>query len=815
MVAYMKDHKKRVCIYCFYDKDGIVDDYVIYYLKQVLKICIKVLFVSNGELSLESYKKLKQLPSIQVYERKNIDFDAGAFKFGLNKLEDEIEQYDQLILSNNSFFGPIFPLEETFSEMETRSETKAIDFWGMTIHLKSDERIDKTQQFDYINEHVQSYFIVFNKNVFTSGVFKKFISGLPPLKSFAEAVCLYELRLTQTLSDAGFKYDSYVDNTLYPPQNTTILYPLDIIKISKMPIVKRKVFTSDYQHTFAVSRGHFAADTMNYIRDNTNYDVNLIWQHLLRTNTMSSLRMNLQLNKVLDVHSCIRSKSVESKTALILYIFYKENIDDCLRYALNMPDGSDLYLVSAKSEVLEIAKQKIDNMPTHAFSEIKYITKINKGRDLSSYLIDCSFVFKEYDYVCYFHDKRCPQLGNQIMTREFFEHCMESLLPSKEFAINVVASFENDRNLGLLVPPPLIWGEFYATEYLLHPNNEQLMKVLIEELDLKVPFDPTPVAPYGDMFWVRGKAALKLFNKKWTYTDLPGEPLAIDGTLMHALERILPFVAQSSGFYTSWLMASSYAHIFINNLYYIDKTLNNTLFAKYGHSLFPRLLEQINVPTEKQKDSFNFYLSDINRLNSMFLKLKVHNLRKKYKKNKKYILQQVKKLNLFDENWYLNNNEDVRGQKADPFIHYIEKGWKEGRSPSGLFNSSDYLELNPDVQLYNLCPLIHYYFFKDKRLILENYSQKNKITEEIAIKAIKNSRYFNAKYYLENNKDVKDASIDPAIHYYRHGWREGRLPSNKFNDKLYLAKYADVTKLDICPLLHYELIGKYQMRVAE
>ena len=806
---------KRVAIYCFYDSKGIVDDYVFYYLAQLSKLCEKILFVSNGELESQSLSKLKSLPYVDFYKRKNEDFDAGAFKFGFEQIGDDILQYDQLVLSNNSFFGPVYPLEEAFDEMQARAKLKPIDFWGMTIHPRLEERIADCQQFDYINEHVQSYFVVFNKNVISSDIFKNFLRNLPKLATFNEAVCLYELRLTYVLSQAGFKYDSYVDQNKFPSGNITILYPYDLVKEAKMPLIKRKAFLADYQHSFAISRGHFVKDVLNFIKEKTDYDVSHIWQHLLRTSTMSQIRMNLQLNKILDTHNVTFPETKKERrptAALILYIYYAENIDGCFEYAKNVPDSTDLYMISAKQEVLDLCRKKLAQNSNYGFKECHFVKKINKGRDLSSYLIDCSHVFNEYDYVCYFHDKKSPQLDNQIATREFFDHCMECLLPSKQFAVNVINNFEMDDNLGLLVPPPLVWGQFYATEYLLHPDNAALIKELISDLDLNVPFDPTPVAPYGDMFWIRGKAALKLFNKKWTYEDLPPEPLAEDGTLMHALERILPFVAQSSGFYTSWLMSDVYAPIFINNLYYIDKTLNQTLFGKFNHSLLPQLLGNI---TDSQPACGNIrkdYWGSLNKDGSLFFKIKVHNIRKFYKKNKAKVFEQIRELNFVDEKWYLKNNNDVRESGLDPLEHYVEFGWKEGRDPSLNFETRHYIELNPDVYFYDLCPLVHYVLFKDKRLILKNYSDSIRLTEEEAIKIIKDSSLFDSEFYLANNQDVRASGLDPVVHYYRYGWRENRLPSRKFNSVLYLHLYADVKKLEICPIIHYELIGKYQMR---
>lgn len=46
-----------------------------------------------------------------------------------------------------------------------------------------------------------------------------------------------------------------------------------------------------------------------------------------------------------------------------------------------------------------------------------------------------------------------------------------------------------------------------------------------------------PIAPLGTMFWFRPRAMKLLFDRDWEYEDFPPEPNAIDGTLLHAIEK--------------------------------------------------------------------------------------------------------------------------------------------------------------------------------------------------------------------------------------------------------------------------------------
>jgi lipopolysaccharide biosynthesis protein len=49
------------------------------------------------------------------------------------------------------------------------------------------------------------------------------------------------------------------------------------------------------------------------------------------------------------------------------------------------------------------------------------------------------------------------------------------------------------------------------------------------------------------MFWARPSALAPLLTLDLAWKDYPPEPLADDGTLLHALERFMPYAARHSG----------------------------------------------------------------------------------------------------------------------------------------------------------------------------------------------------------------------------------------------------------------------------
>ena len=122
---------KRLCIYLTYDKQKIIDKYIGYMLGE-LKTCVDYLVViCNGEEILSGLNIIMEFAD-EIFYRRNFGFDAGGFKDALCEYIgwDKVLQYDELVLVNDSMYGPLRTMKSIFSEMKQRS----VDFWGLAIH---------------------------------------------------------------------------------------------------------------------------------------------------------------------------------------------------------------------------------------------------------------------------------------------------------------------------------------------------------------------------------------------------------------------------------------------------------------------------------------------------------------------------------------------------------------------------------------------------------------------------------------------------------------------------------------------------------
>lgn len=121
---------KRLAFYTFWEKDGIVRKYVLTYLKGLQEVAEKIIVVVNGKLSSEGKEKLETL-GVSVLQRENKGFDFGAWKAAIAFMGwDEVRKFDELVLTNCSNYGPVYPFSGIFRRMEDNS----CDFWGLTHH---------------------------------------------------------------------------------------------------------------------------------------------------------------------------------------------------------------------------------------------------------------------------------------------------------------------------------------------------------------------------------------------------------------------------------------------------------------------------------------------------------------------------------------------------------------------------------------------------------------------------------------------------------------------------------------------------------
>jgi lipopolysaccharide biosynthesis protein len=169
-------------VYCHYDQEGVVHDYVIDQLAQLAAAGFRITFVSNARrLTSASIAKAGEFCR-QLIWRRNVGYDFGAYKDGIAAVGD-LSRCDRLLLMNDSVYGPFKPLNAILDAVDF---SKA-DFWGVT------------DCWDH-HYHLQSYFVLFSKKALETPAFRKFWRRLPYINNKFAVIHHAEVKLTQKLT---------------------------------------------------------------------------------------------------------------------------------------------------------------------------------------------------------------------------------------------------------------------------------------------------------------------------------------------------------------------------------------------------------------------------------------------------------------------------------------------------------------------------------------------------------------------------------------------------------------------------------------
>lgn len=218
-----------LAIVSVYDRDGIIDDYLIFYLTSLREVAGRLVVAVNGLLTKEGEQKLKSIAD-ELYRRPNTGFDFGVYRDVLeNYLEPgELEQYQELILCNDTCYGPFVSFAKIFACMEERNA----EFWSINY-------IE-----DPLLPHFQSYFMVASGRgirLVRDFLLQEVDSGINnPIQA-----CGYEHGLSEIILSSGIKTDYYTSNVEEYHDLDIFGAPDYAMELLGFPLLKRRAFSDE------------------------------------------------------------------------------------------------------------------------------------------------------------------------------------------------------------------------------------------------------------------------------------------------------------------------------------------------------------------------------------------------------------------------------------------------------------------------------------------------------------------------------------------------------------------------------------------
>lgn len=592
-------HKQRLGIYCFYDKYGHAASFIKTFLDDLMNNLDDLVVVVNGQLSDQARQLFSEYTKM-IIVRENKGLDVAAYKQAILTLGwEKLESYDEVICLNDTVMGPVYPFREMFACMDR----KDVDFWGITAY--AGETVDKEQ----IPTHLQAYWHAYRRSLVSSPAFHEYWETMPLWKDYAEVTRKHEMTFTKHFADLGFTWASYIDWRKYQGYSSyPLLYmPMQIVRDDRCPIFKRRSFFVDYSAYFDQTAGQPALDLYEYLRDHTDYDVDMIWDAILPSYNIDDIRKAMHLDYVLPSQAINPQTHDRPRSAFIYHVYFMDLLEDTCHYIASLPEETDLYITSTEDKIPQIREY----MQQHGIShQATFIPVINRGRDVSALLVAaCPVVLSgKYDVIGFAHDKKSSQNQENghhgTESQGFAYKLMENTLGSEAYVKNILTLFAENPRLGQVAPPPPYHALYFAHTI---PHdwgaNYEITKELLEDrLGIHVPLSPTkPTASaMGSCYWFRVEALKPLFEYGWKYEDfLPEGQMGEDGTISHAIERANGYICQSRGYYPAWVLSDRYARIEVDSLFYTTAMMmGSSAEARSGESLLTNL-RGLNLATSR------------------------------------------------------------------------------------------------------------------------------------------------------------------------------------------------------------------------
>lgn len=549
---------RRIGIYVIYDKENIIDAYIGYMLKELRTVVDALYVVVNGKIIKQGSENLRW--ASEIFYRDNKGFDIGAIQDALiNRIGWEtIEQYDELILANDSFYGPFQHFKDVFCEMDERK----CDFWGASIYAES-----KTDDF-CIKEHVQSFFMVIRSRLLHSMEYKNYWKSLPVFTCFSDVVTLYETEFTDHFAKLGYTYDCIAD---MKPNNAIknkamnytqyIFLQYELIKKRKFPFLKKKPVSLDYLNVQTQEQWQKA---INYIDKYTEYDVDMILENLIRTNNHVDLYEKLQMQYIISPLK--ETMEINKKVAVIVWADFIDAYEYIEEYLFNVHGKMDVFVLVTDEKLYNVYKE-------------------NGYTVFLSTKIPSDILVEKYDFFCLIHDNDTTSEKRYSCTgKSFLYNVWDNLLPNTGYINEVVKLFEEKKGLGILTHPIPNHANYFGM--FVKEWNEQYtdIKKWITENSIAcyIAKDKIPVVKTNNI-WIRSEILQKVIDY-----GVEKEPF---------YNFLWSYLAQGSGYYSGVIETKEYAEMNqINQQHYLN-LIEEMALKRYGvdGGTFEKILIDMNT----------------------------------------------------------------------------------------------------------------------------------------------------------------------------------------------------------------------------
>ncbi|MEG1322976.1 MAG: rhamnan synthesis F family protein [Ruthenibacterium sp.] len=498
-----------------------------------------LLVCTDAESARRQYQQ--QVMPLLFQETETPATEVALWKYAFKEAQTKVDLYtcDEIVFMTEEWIGPLKPIEALFA----KTDADGCDLWS----LLSPEMSQCSGDFWAIRPALmQSQILMEYWN----------------LQNTADTAAQFFRTLSAKAVQNGFCVHAVVDTSVYggvdaqqPPVEVQL--PGTLLAHTQMPFLAKSLFSLPYAEMLCYGAGEEMDIALHIAKENNCYAMQPFYQDLLRHNNIYDLKSRLNLSYAFNQKD-VSTAPITAKTALFIFLHYEELFAQNLSYLRNIPPEIDVYVITDAQEKQQILLSAITEFEPRN-KKIQVLCKESRGRDLSALLVVAAPIIRQYDVFGFVHDKKTSEAGAYAVGNAFQHTLMHNMLASCGYIRKIVQALTQNASLGLLAPPPPIHARYFAAMGNGWTQCFAKTVELAQKLQLKCDLDETK-APYilGTAFWAKTQALQPLFSANFSYEDFPQEPLAGDGTLNHAIERIFPYVAQSEGYLAGWVSTEEY-----------------------------------------------------------------------------------------------------------------------------------------------------------------------------------------------------------------------------------------------------------------
>ncbi|MBQ0823546.1 class I SAM-dependent methyltransferase [Microvirga sp. HBU67558] len=475
--------------------------------------------------------------AIQIV-RENLGYDFGAWSHAV-RLIGGVGTARSITFTNDSVIAP----RGGILQLRRKVDEAAADVVFATENLEH-------------RHHLQSYFFCI-KNPSTSSAAFKILTSVPCYADKQRLINEVELTLSERLVAAGLQVKAIYDceEAAKIRRNPTIYNWRALIR-DGYPFLKVQLFTLGLVNVSDPDVRDFLGDEITamlgeHVRERSastepaGGDPNTPAQPALATTALyneygAQQAFNPPSSRypalVLPFSGDMSGEVRDPKVVGIIHCFYPEVAEEILREIANL----DLQLNLVLTTDTESKQRDLERLLQELHLSGKAVVCPNRGRDVAPFIIEGKNFVDDAELVFHLHTKKSPHDSRYA---DWGSYVRDNLLGSREIVRSIWALFDDPR-VGI------VYSDHHKEVVGLRNWGYDFGKArsLLQRVGITLSADDLLEFPTSTMFWARKDAIDPLFQLGLAYDDFDEELGQVDGTLAHAIERSLLFLAESRGY---------------------------------------------------------------------------------------------------------------------------------------------------------------------------------------------------------------------------------------------------------------------------